>query len=616
MSISTKYPNPIEVSQHAWDHIEGTPFGTRGGTVITHDFPADGEYVFTVGTLFGAGTPSEDLDISIDGEPVALLMLPHNGGIAGGDRRGGGGGGGALPPIQTEPIFVTAGQHDVAAAFVRRMDGPYDDRFSPFDWSFVGGEDATQWANYGITGLPHLAELIVTGPTDATGVSDTPSRRKVFTCRPTTGEEEHPCAENIMARLAAQAYRRPLGEDDLSGLMAFYDRASAEEGFEIGVRTALQALLASPAFVFRLERQPESVAAGESYVLNDLDLATRLSFLLWASVPDDELIEVASSGQLSDVSVLEQQVLRMLEDPRAEALATRFAHQWLRLQDARKNHPEPYIYPDFTGQLGEAMVRETELLFDYLVRQDRSLLELYDADYTFVNEPLARHYGIDGVTGNEFRLVKYPDDVRRGILSHGSVLLLTSMSSRTSPVLRGKWVMEVLMGAPPPPPPPGVPTLDQTDPTGNGVQLTTRQRMEKHRANPVCNACHQFMDPIGLALDNYDVTGSWRIRENGVGLDTRGDFYDGTAISTPSELTAVILKRPIPLMRNFTANLLSYAMGRRVEYYDQPAIRGIVREAEANDYRMSSFILGVVKSDPFRMRQSQATADADGASKT
>jgi hypothetical protein len=453
---------------------------------------------------------------------------------------------------------------------------------------------------------------MVTGPVRAAGVSETASRQKIFTCKPASPAEERSCASSIVSRLAAQAYRRPLAPEDLSDLMQFYDDASRSEGFEVGVRTALQAILADPEFLFRLEREPTGARPGETYRLSDLDLATRLSFLLWARGPDEELLQVASRGQLSDPEVLEQQVERMLADPRSEALASRFAHQWLRLQDVEKVAPEPYFYPDFTRQLGDAMVQETELFFQNLVREDKSLLELFDADYTFLNERLARHYGIDGVTGEDFRLVEYPNDLRRGILGHGSVLLLTSMSARTSPVLRGKWVMEVLMGTPPPPPPPNVPAFDQTPPSDSGRRLTTRQRMERHRANPTCNACHRFMDPIGLALDNYDVVGRWRIRENMMPLDTRGVFYDGTPVSTPSELTRAILKRPIPLVRNFTANLLAYAIGRPVEYYDQPDVREIVSEAERNDYKMSSFILGVVKSEPFQMRRSQTAADERG----
>ncbi len=332
-------------------------------------------------------------------------------------------------------------------------------------------------------------------------------------------------------------------------------------------------------------------------------------FFLWGTAPDAALLDLASAQRLSQISVLEREVGRMLEDPRSEALATRFAGQWLRLQDAEDNQPEPYLYPDFTGQLRDDLVRETELLFESLVREDRSLLELFNSDSTFLNERLARHYGIPGVAGESFRRVSYPDDARRGVLGHGSVLLATSMSARTSPVLRGKWVMEVLLGTPPPPPPPNIPAFDDTKSASGGRRLTTRERLELHRANPTCHSCHRFMDPIGLALDGYDVTGRLRTRENGVPLDTRGTFYDGTEVGNPRELVGALLKRPIPLVRNFTANLLAYAIGRRVEYFDQPAIRRIARDAQANDYRMSSFILGVVKSDPFQRARAQAAPE-------
>ncbi len=603
LSSSAKYTNLIEVSQHAWDHIEGAPFGTRGGMVVTHEFPADGEYVFSIETQFGKGMGVEDIDISIDGEGVALLALA----LPRAERRRPGDA--ADVPFRTEPVFVRAGQRRVSAAFVRKIEGPYEDRLSPHASSSVGGEDSEAWANYGLTVLPHLKVLMITGPQRPSGLSETASRQKIFSCHPSTPDEERPCAEAIVSRLVLGAYRRPATAEDLAGPMSFYDRAAAEAGFEIGVRTALQAILASPLFIYRLEREPSGLRPGESYRLGDLDLASRLSFFLWATGPDHELLELAAKGQLSEPGILEQQVERMLQDPRSEALATRFASQWLRLQDTADNEPEPFLYPDFTGQLRDDLVRETQRFFDYLVREDRSLLELLTADYTFLNERLARHYGIPGVTGSHFRRVSYPDDMRRGVLGHGSVLLLTSMSARTSPVLRGKWVMEVLMGTPPPPPPPDIPAFEETESAAAGRRLTTRERLEIHRANPTCHSCHRFMDPIGLALDSYDVTGRLRIRENGAPLDTQGTYYDGTDVSTPSELTDLLMKRPIPLVRNFAANLLAYAMGRRVEYYDQPEIRALVREAEANDYRMSSFILGIVKSVPFRMMRSGVIAD-------
>jgi hypothetical protein len=599
VSTTTQYKTPFEVSQHAWDHVEGTPFGTRGGMVVTHDFPADGSYVFQVLTRFGTGNSKsisvEQVDISIDGESVALLKLPFNGT-------------GVIPEVKTEPVFVKAGQHNVSAAFVNLVDGPYEDRFSPTEWSAAGAAAE----GYGFTGLAHLTHLLVTGPNNVTGVSDTPSRQRVFTCKPTSSAQERTCAQSILSDLATRAYRRPVSAERVQALMGFYDEAATAGGFESGVQAGLQAILASPEFLFRLEREPAGAQPGQSYRLSPIDLATRISFFLWATVPDQELLQAATSGRLSDPAVLEQQVRRMLADPRAESLGSRFAHQWLRLQDVGKVWPEPFLFPSFSEQLAEAMVTETELFFNNLIREDRSLLELFSADYTFLNERLARHYGIEGVAGDEFRRVQYPNAQRRGILGHGSVLNLTSMSIRTSPVLRGKWVMEVLMGTPPPPPPPNVPAFEASPVANGGRPLTTRQRMEAHRSAPVCSSCHSFIDPIGLALDNFDVVGKWRIRENMEPLDTKGVFYDGTTISSPPELVAVLLKRPIPLVRNFTDQMLAYAIGRPIEYFDQPTVRAITRAAESSNYQMSSLILGIVTSDAFQMRQVQPTADNGG----
>ena len=352
---------------------------------------------------------------------------------------------------------------------------------------------------------------------------------------------------------------------------------------------------------------------GESYRIADSDLASRLAFFLWSRPPDGELMSVAERGELSDPEVLERQVRRMLLDPSSEALGTRFAGQWLRLQDLEKVHPDRLLYPDFYEQLADAMRLETEMFFNSLVREDRSMLDLYTADYTFVNERLARHYDIPGVTGEEFRRVTYPDDSRRGLFGHGSVLTLTSHANRTSPVLRGKWVMEVLLGTPPPPPPPGVPDLEGTEGAANGRMLTTRERMEMHRSNVACSSCHNFMDPIGLALDNFDVTGRWRIRENGMPLDTQGQLYDGTPVTSPEDLRQALLRRPIPLIRTFTENLMAYALGRRIEYYDKPTIRAIAAQAEADDYRLSSFILGVVNSAAFQMSRAETTVEVASA---
>jgi hypothetical protein len=590
------YTNGAYVSQHPWDHLEGAPFGTRGGMVVKHVFPADAEYVFSIGITSGDNARFEDVDISIDGERVALIRY-ENGQPRDADGRGG-------VPMPSEPVFVKAGQHTVAVTFVRRFDGPYEDLIRPHDWSFAGGGSG----GTGITTLPHLRDFTIRGPFRATGVSVTPSRQRIFSCRPTSEADERPCALRIVNTLGRDAYRRPLEVREAEALMAFYDRGAESGGFEMGVRTLLEAMLASPHFIFRLERQPAGAKPGTSYRVSDLDLASRLSFFLWGGPPDRELITVAAKGGLSAPGGLEKQARRMLADPRAEALGARFAAQWLRLQDIDKVKPDPNFFPNFDDNLAGMMRRETIEFFNHLVRDDRSVLELITADYTFLNERLARHYGIPGVGGSHFRRVAYPDDTRRGLLGQGSVLVQTSFANRTSVVNRGKWVMEVLLGTPPPPPPMdgSVPALEETEEAKDGRILTTRDRLELHRKSPSCNSCHRFIDPIGLALDNFDVIGKWRLRENGTALDTRGEYYDGTPVSTPAELSAVLLKRPVPIVRNFTENLMAYALGRRVEYYDQPAVRAIARAAEANQYKLSSFILGIVKSDAFRMKRVEA----------
>ena len=591
--IDVTYSSPHYVSQHPWDHVEGAPYGTRGGMVVDHVFPADGQYVFELRFNSGANTRLQDIDISVNGEQIALLAYNT---VRNGDADGRGG-----TPMQSEPVSLRAGQHSVSAAFIRRSDGPYEDLIRPHDWSFAGGGSG----GTGITTLPHLRDLIIRGPISVTGLSDTPSRERIFTCRPTGSTEEGICARKIIARVGSEAYRRDLSKDEIDALMPFYEDGMEKGGFEAGIRTAVEALLASPNFVFRLERQPDNVMPGETYRLGDTDLASRLSFFLWGTPPDDELQSIAAEGRLSAPGELERQAQRMLKDPRAEALGVRFAGQWFRLQDLYKVRPDPNFYPNFDENLADAMRRETELFFNHLVAEDRSVLELYNADYTFLNERLALHYGIPGISGTQFRRVEYPDDKRRGVLGHGSILVLTSFANRTSPVLRGKWVMEVLMGTPPPPPPPNVPDLEATSDNVGGRILTTRERMEIHRENPMCHSCHLFMDPIGLALDNFDVTAKWRFRENGMLLDTRGDFYDGSPVSSPSELVDVLLQRPIPLVRTFTENVLAYALGRRVEYADQPTVRVIAGAAEKTGYRMSSFILGVVNSDAFQRKRVQ-----------
>jgi len=600
---------PRWISQR--EQVEGAPFGTRGGLSVAHTFPADGDYRFrvsfyyeTTGALYGNGraalhtaeTP-EQIEISVDGVRAALLDIDRWMNSSDPDGLN----------LATEPIRISAGPHRVSAAFIKRFEGPVQDLMSPLDWSIASTSIADA---YGFTTLPHLRDMAITGPFNVSGVSETPSRRTIFTCHPATEPQQASCAHDIVTRLGSQAFRRPVTERDAAALMGLYQKGFAEGGFESGIRLALEGILASPRFVFRFEERPAAARAGEAYALGDFDLASRLSFFLWASAPDEPLRKLAASGRLSAPGVLEQQVKRMLADPRAEVLASRFASQWLRLQDLDKLNPDVRFYPDFDEQLKSAMRRETELFFANLVREDRSVLDLFTADYTFVNERLARHYKIPGVIGSQFRKVTYPDDRRGGLLGQGSVLTLTSHADRTSPVLRGKWVMEVLLGTPPPAPPPNVPDLDATPDAEDGRLRTVRQRMEQHRANPACSSCHRMIDPIGLALDNFDVTGAWRIRDNGMPVDAASTFYDGTALAGPADLRRALLSRTEVLVQTFAENLMTYALGRRLSATDMPAVRALVRQAATADHRPSAFILGIVRTPAFRMKGAEEAATA------
>ena len=602
-SIDKTYTNKTYVSQHPWDHVAGAPYGTRGGMVVEHVFPADGEYALEVTFTNGDNSRFEDIDISVDGQRVALLEYENGPQIAAD--------GSGATPLYTDPILIKAGQHRVAAAFIKRADGPYEDLIKPHEWSNAGGGSG----GGGITTLPQLHDVVIRGPYKTTGISMTPSRQKIFSCRPTSSATERTCARQIVTRLGGEAYRRPLTTTEIDRIMPFYEGEAANNGFESGVRASLEAILASPYFIFRLEKAPTDARSGGTYRVADIDLASRLSFFLWGEPPDKELVAAAGRKELSTAAGIEKQARRLLADPRAVAIADRFAAQWLRLQDVEKVRPDPNFYPNFDENIAEAMRTETKMFFGSLVKEDRSILDLYRADYTFLNERLAKHYGISGVSGPEFRRVTYPDATRRGIFGQGTMLVQSSLANRTSPVLRGKWVMEVLLGTPPPPPPPDVPDLEASVGSKDGRLLTTRERMEVHRKNATCNSCHRFMDPIGLSLDNFDVTARWRTRENGMPLDTAGDFYDGTKINSLAQLSDTLLKRPLPLVRTFTENLMAYGLGRRVEYFDQPTIRTITRAAEANNYKISSFILGVVKSDAFRMRRVEPEATTTDATK-
>ena len=602
-----------DVSRYAEqrEHVPGAPFGTRGGISVVHNFVADGDYYFrlafqheSTGNFFGQTAPfDEQVEVSVDGERVALIPLDRwmhrqdPGGVE----------------VVTDPIRVTAGAHRISAAFLKVTEGPVEDLTSPHEWSLA---DKKIGYSYGITGVAHLRDLTIGGPYNVTGVSRTPAWERVMSCVPSSPDEETACAREIITRLGTRAFRRPVTEAEVDGLMGLYGEGAEEGGFEIGVRTALQGILASPDFVFRFE-EPGSADGTGMYRISDAALASRLSFFLWGRLPDEDLIAAASDGGLSDPATLEQQVDRMLADPRAQALGTRFAAQWLRLQDLDQVHPDALRYPDFYEQLARDMRRETETFFNALVREGGTLTDFLTADFSYLNERLARHYGIQGVAGEHFRRVEYANEARRGILGHGSFLTLTSHANRTSPVLRGKWVMEVLLGTPPPPPPPDIPDLDVTAEATDGRFRTVRERLEEHRDNPRCVSCHRFIDPIGLALENFDVTGTWRVRDSNTPVETVGELYDGTPIHGPADLRAALLRRPESLVRNFTEYLMAYALGRRIEYYDMPAVRRIAREAGAEDYRLTAFIKGVVRSQPFRMASAGAVVeDPMGASGT
>ena len=534
----------------------------------------------------------------MDGERVALLHHARTG--AGADGRG-------ATPISTGPVFIRAGQKRVSAAFVRGFDGPYEDLIRPHDWSMAGGGSGGS----GITTLPHVRELAISGPTNATGVSDNPVRSRIFICRPTSAEEEAPCARRIIRTLASRAYRRPAADADVDGLMRFYEDGAAEDGFESGVRMALEALLASPRFVFRTEQEPEGVEPGEIYAVASVDLASRLSFFLWGRRPMKRSkrppptmncwTRKSSSDRPTACSATRAHEPSAAVS-RASGCACRISTRCTPIRISTRISTTTSPMPCATRRSCSSTASSRRTGASSISSEPTTPSSTSAWPPTTASRPRP---------GSQFRKVPYPDDRRGGLLGHGSILVLTSLANRTSPVLRGKWVMEVLLGTPPPPPPPGIPDLEETEVAQEGRMLTTRERMQIHSEDPRCISCHRFMDPIGLALDNFDVTGKWRSLENGVPLDTRGDFYDGTPVATPAELSAVLLKRPLPLVRNFTENLMAYALGRRVEDYDRPAIREIVRLAEEHDYRVSSLILGVVGSDAFRMRRAAAPAAVD-----
>lgn len=607
--VQITYRVPQTTNQR--DRVEGAPYGSRGGISVVHNFLADGEYSFrlelhaeTEGNLFGRHARGEQIELSLNGERLALLPIDRW--MWERDPEG--------LTITTEQYSIPAGPHRISAVFVPTSEGPINDLMEPIEHTLA---DLWITRDVGITTIPHLRDLRIDGPFGVTGVSSTPSRARVFSCYPTSAEDAEPCAQSIVDRLGSQAFRRDLTPDEVAGIMGLYRQAAEEGGFEDGVRVAIQAMLASPHFVLRFDLQPEGVAPGDIFPLSSHSMASRLSYFLWATQPDEELLTLAEEDRLQDPDVLRAQVDRMLDDPRSETLATRFAAQWLRLPRLDVHRPDAVRYPEWDDRLRDAVRRETELFFHNLIQDDASLRELLTADHTFVNERLARHYGLSGVIGSDFRRVDMTDPRRAGIgiLGHASILALSSHANRTSPVDRGLWVMETLMGSEPPPPPPNVPLLDETEAVDgeSGRTLTVRERLEMHRRSPTCNSCHQFIDPLGLPLENWDPVGLWRTRDGGTPLDTRGELWTGRPVETTQDLRDVVLSMEIQFVRNFTENLMRYGLGRRVHYYDMPAIRQIASDAGENDYRMRSFILGVVLSDQFRMRVAEQMADASSA---
>jgi mono/diheme cytochrome c family protein len=592
--VMVTYMIPRVISQTR--HIDGTPFGTRGGVALVHSFPADGDYVFKIafythqqGYLFGqTQAKGQQLEIAVNGERVALIDVDPK--FKDTDN------------LVTTPIRIKAGQQVVSAAFVNRFDGPIQDEVQPYEQSLI---DVNVANLPGLTTLVHLRGLSIIGPNHVTGISETTSRDKIFTVYPARTVDEPAAARAIIASLVRRAYRKPTSSADVNEALRYYQaRRSAGAGFDEGIRTALESVLANPQFIFRFEQAPAHARPGHNYRIGDLELASRLAFFLWSAPPDAELLRVASNGTLHQRPVLEREVHRMLADRRSETLATNFAVQWLNLKNLDDVLPDPYQFPNFDRNLAQSMRRETELLFDDVVRKDRNVLDLLTADYTFVDERLAKHYGIPNVLGNRFRRVAIIDDNRRGLLGQASILTLTSTANRTAPVTRGKWVMQVLLGSAPPPPPPNIPALAEA---GEAITpQSVRQRMEEHRKNPACASCHRVIDPIGFALENFDPTGAWRNADSGVKIDATGKLFDGTPLKGPADLRNGILNHREAFLRTFAENLYAYGLGRILDYRDLPQVRAIVARAAKQDNHFTEYVLGIVESPAFQQRVAQA----------
>jgi hypothetical protein len=615
--------------------VEGMPPGTRGGTTIRTFLPLDGEYYIHIAL---AGAPPRDpvyLEVSVDGERARLFTVTDKPEPEPAVRLD------PAPPentpkpaakaLELDPgteipidtvvnrrferdkarearraalekgfnvvLPLKAGPRVIGVTFVKRPSAPVE--------SMVLGRRPDTGQG------PSVASITIKGPQNPTGSGDTPSRRRIFVCQPANRTQEAACAKQILSTLARRAYRRPVTDADLQPLLTIYDAGRADGGFTAGIEQALERILVSPQFLFRIERDPANAAPNSVYRLTDVELASRLSFFLWSSIPDEALLDVAIKGRLKDPAVLAEQVKRMLADPRAATLASNFGAQWLYLRDIDAKNPSPRVFPGFDLSLIPDFHRETELFLESVLRDDRSVLDLLTANYTFLNERLADHYGIPGVFGPDFRRVTYPDgSPRRGLLGHGSILTLTSYANRTSPVLRGKYVLANILGAPPPPPPADVPALI-TENKSSGKALSMREAMAQHRTNPACAGCHARMDPIGFALDNFDAVGRFRtISESGDPIDPSGTFPDGSKFEGMDGLRNVLVSRPEEFILTMTGQLLTYSLGRSLEYYDAPVLRAIVRDARSREYRFSALVTGIVNSMPFQMRRAVAPAPA------
>jgi hypothetical protein len=586
------------------EHVNGLPLGTVGGTRVQYNFPLDGEYTVqaklfrtNLNIMRGLESPHQ-VELAMDGRRIHLASI---------------GGADDLASLFEKPtdtgdavdarlrvrVPVKAGPHVLTVAFLADPDAVEPARLQPYIRSSVD--------NFDWSGSPHLQSLTIAGPFHPSAATDTPSRERIFVCHPGGRISDETCARKILSTLARRAYREPVSDADLQTLLSFYQSGKRDGGFESGIELALERILASPKFLFRIERDPSDGIAGQNYSASDFEMASRLSFFLWSSIPDDELLHLASEGKLNNPAVFDRQVRRMLADPKSQALVANFAGQWLQLRNLRNVQPNSDLFPNFDDNLRESFRRETELLFESMVQEDRSVLDLLTADYTFVNERLARHYGIPDIYGSRFRRVAITDDARRGLLGQGSILALTSHAERTSPVVRGKWILENILGTPVPPPPPDVPPLKGNQ--EGQKPRTMREQMAEHRANPVCASCHKTMDSIGFAMENFDAVGAWRTRDAGQPIDATGVLADGTKVDGVVTLRNALVSRPELFAGTLTRKLLIYALGRGLDYRDMPTVRAILRDAGRDDYRFSAIVLGVVHSTPFRMR-SAANSEA------